>query len=83
MSETNKKISGGEQDGKRTNSTIGPNKNVTLAYIGGSITQGGWVHCNPLIILDEEESELHTVRIQMKKGDEDRKFTILGFGIIM
>ncbi|MCI7792311.1 MAG: SGNH/GDSL hydrolase family protein, partial [Lachnospiraceae bacterium] len=43
----------------------------------------GWVHCNPVIILDEETSKLHTVRIQMSQGDEDKKFTILGFGIIM
>lgn len=40
----------------------------------------GWVHCNPVIILDEETENSHTIRIQMSQGDENKQFTILGFG---
>lgn len=42
--------------------------------------QNGWTHCNPLIIIDEKETGLHHVRIQMASGDENKKATILGFG---
>lgn len=43
----------------------------------------GWVHCNPVIVFSEETAHRHMVRIQMSRGDEQKKFTILGFGIIM
>lgn len=42
----------------------------------------GWVHCNPVIILQEETSKVHKIRIQMASGDADKKFTILGFGYV-
>ena len=42
----------------------------------------GWVHCNPVIILQEETSKVHKIRIQMAQGDENKKFTILGFGYV-
>ena len=42
----------------------------------------GWVHCNPVIILQEETSKVHKIRIQMASGDENKKFTILGFGYV-
>lgn len=42
----------------------------------------GWVHCNPVIILQEETSKVHKIRIQMVSGDENKKFTILGFGYV-
>lgn len=41
----------------------------------------GWDHCNPQIILDETESKEHRVRIVMHAGDEEKRFTILGFGV--
>lgn len=41
----------------------------------------GWSHCNPQIIIDEKESAEHEVVFRMKKGDEGKKFTILGFGV--
>lgn len=41
----------------------------------------GWDHCNPQIILDETESKEHQVRIVMHPGDEEKRFTILGFGV--
>lgn len=44
--------------------------------------QNGWTHCNPLIILDENETKTHQVRIQMAAGDEGKKSTILGFGYV-
>ena len=42
----------------------------------------GWVHCNPVIVLQEETSKVHKIRIQMASGDENKKFTILGFGYV-
>lgn len=41
----------------------------------------GWDHCNPQIILDETESKEHRVRIVMHPGDEEKRFTVLGFGV--
>ncbi len=41
-----------------------------------------WIHCNPVIILNEKESARHEVQVRMKHGMEDKKFTILGFGIV-
>lgn len=40
----------------------------------------GWAHCNPQILIDEKESAEHEVLFRMKSGDEEKKFTILGFG---
>ena len=42
----------------------------------------GWTHCNPLIILNGAEVGLHEVEVKMAKGFEDKKFTILGFGVV-
>ena len=42
----------------------------------------GWAHCNPQIILRTDEPASHKVRIQMQDGDENKHFTILGFGIV-
>ncbi len=42
----------------------------------------GWNHCNPLIILNEEQTKEHFVQIYMETGHEDRYFTILGFGVV-
>lgn len=42
----------------------------------------GWTHCNPVILLEEKESGWHQVRIQMTPGEEEKKFTILGFGYV-
>lgn len=40
-----------------------------------------WTHCNAAILINERESALHKVKIAMKEGHENRKFTILGFGV--
>lgn len=42
----------------------------------------GWVHCNPVILFTEDEAEERMVRIQMAEGEEDKSFTILGFGYV-
>ncbi|MDE7247890.1 MAG: SGNH/GDSL hydrolase family protein [Lachnospiraceae bacterium] len=42
----------------------------------------GWIHCNPVILIQEKESKKHRVRIQMAAGDEKKEFTILGFGYV-
>lgn len=42
----------------------------------------GWIHCNPVILIQEEESKKHVIRIQMAEGDERKEFTILGFGYV-
>ena len=42
----------------------------------------GWAHCNPQIIFRGDESGVHKVSVKMHEGDEDKNFTILGFGIV-
>ncbi|SCY39181.1 SGNH/GDSL hydrolase family protein [Butyrivibrio sp. INlla14] len=42
----------------------------------------GWTHCNAVILFNEKESASHIVEICMAKGHEDKKFTILGFGVV-
>lgn len=39
-----------------------------------------WTHCNAVILYNEQESKEHQVEIKMSSGDEDKCFTILGFG---
>ncbi len=42
----------------------------------------GWVHCHAVLVFNETSSSEHTVSVRMQKGDENRKFTILGFGAV-
>ncbi len=42
----------------------------------------GWVHCHAKLVFNDQESEDHTIRIRMTSGDEDKKFTVLGFGAV-
>ena len=42
----------------------------------------GWTHSTPQILFNEKESTLHQVEIRMAPGDEGKKLTILGFGIV-
>ncbi|MDE6607340.1 MAG: SGNH/GDSL hydrolase family protein, partial [Lachnospiraceae bacterium] len=42
----------------------------------------GWVHVNPVILIREKESSMHVVRISMAEGEEEKNFTILGFGYV-
>lgn len=41
----------------------------------------GWDRCNPQIILNEKEKKEHRIRIVMHPGDEEKRFTIFGFGV--
>lgn len=42
----------------------------------------GWTHCNALICFRGREKKEHHVEISMKPGDEEKWFTILGFGYV-
>lgn len=42
----------------------------------------GWIHCNPLICFRAAERKQYHVEICMAQGDEDKEFTILGFGYV-
>lgn len=39
----------------------------------------GWTHCHAVVVYRGKEAAAHTVKIRMAAGDEDKKFTILGF----
>lgn len=42
----------------------------------------GWTHCNPVICLRQAESRRHQVEIRMAEGEQEKEFTILGFGYV-
>ena len=42
-----------------------------------------WTHCNPVILYQEEEAKEHEIEIKMAPGEEDKCFTILGFGYVL
>lgn len=42
----------------------------------------GWTHCNPVICFRGGERRKYHVEISMAAGDEDKEFTILGFGYV-
>lgn len=42
----------------------------------------GWIHCNPVILIQEREVKKHVVQIRMAAGQEEKEFTILGFGYV-
>lgn len=42
----------------------------------------GWTHCNPLICFRGREKKRYHIEIAMQPGDEDKEFTILGFGLV-
>lgn len=39
----------------------------------------GWNHCHAIILIDDDAVKERKVSIKMHKGDENKKFTILGF----
>lgn len=41
-----------------------------------------WCHCNPLIVIDENVTGKHHVKVVVDKDDVRNKFTILGFGLV-
>jgi hypothetical protein len=42
----------------------------------------GWTHCNALICFENMNKGSHHIVVEMEKGDEDKEFTILGFGYL-
>ncbi|MBO4750984.1 MAG: SGNH/GDSL hydrolase family protein [Lachnospiraceae bacterium] len=42
----------------------------------------GWTHCTPLIACRGDKTEEHSIEVSMIPGDEDKKMTILGFGVV-
>lgn len=42
----------------------------------------GWTHCRAVILFEEKETGLHEIEIRMAEGEEHKKSTILGFGIV-
>ena len=42
----------------------------------------GWTHCNALILFRGRERKEHHVELCMHPGDEEKQFTILGFGYV-
>lgn len=42
----------------------------------------GWIHCNPVILIQEKETGRHVIQIRMAAGGEEKEFTILGFGYV-
>ncbi|MCR5770365.1 MAG: SGNH/GDSL hydrolase family protein [Butyrivibrio sp.] len=64
-----------------------PNEGIADIYVDGEYVRSinpldnGWVHCNPLIILNDTECKKRKVEVRMAKGSENKSFTILGFGV--
>lgn len=42
----------------------------------------GWTHCNPVICFRGKERKSYHVEVRMQPGDEEKDFTILGFGYV-
>lgn len=45
--------------------------------------EAGWTHCNTTVLFNRRESRLHRVEIRMDPMDQDKVFTILGFGYVL
>ncbi|MBD7969459.1 SGNH/GDSL hydrolase family protein [Paenibacillus gallinarum] len=41
-----------------------------------------WTHCNAILLYDEQDTDEHTVEIRMEDKQENKRFTILGFGYV-
>lgn len=65
-----------------------PEVGIAEVYVDGELVLTvdphivGWQHCNPLICFRDREEKSYHVEVKMKKGDEDKKFTILGWGYV-
>lgn len=58
-------------------------------YVDGSFVRNlnplavGWLHCNTAVVISgEDAAREHEIRIRMHEGEEDKYFTILGFGVV-
>lgn len=43
----------------------------------------GWTHCNAQVIIRSKAGTSHDVVVKMHSGDEEKKFTVLGFGVVL
>ena len=65
-----------------------PEVGIAEVYVDGELVLTvdphivGWQHCNSLICFRDREEKSYHVEVKMKKGDEDKKFTILGWGYV-
>ena len=44
--------------------------------------EAGWTHCHTALLFNRQETAPHRVEITMAPGEEDKTFTILGFGVV-
>lgn len=65
-----------------------PNAGCAQVFVDGEAVLladpkiNGWIHCNPLICFQNRERRTWRVEVRMQPGDENKEFTILGFGIV-
>ena len=45
--------------------------------------EAGWTHCHAALLFQNEERKYHRIEILMDSEDEDKTFTILGFGYVL
>ena len=45
-------------------------------------TEAGWTHCHTTVLFNKQSTARHRVEITMAPGDEEKTFTILGFGVV-
>lgn len=64
-----------------------PAVGIAEVYVDGEKTKTidphevGWTHANAYIVYEGTENVKHHVEVKMREGDEDKMFTILGFGV--
>lgn len=44
--------------------------------------EAGWTHCHTTVLFNRQERMTHKIEISMCPGDEDKCFTVLGFGYV-
>ena len=44
--------------------------------------EAGWTHCHTTVLFNKQTPARHRVEIAMTPGDEEKVFTILGFGVV-
>ena len=65
-----------------------PNAGCAQVFVDGEMVLSadpkinGWTHCNPLICFQGRERRTWRVEVRMQPGDEEKEFTILGFGVV-
>ncbi|MBQ7955637.1 MAG: SGNH/GDSL hydrolase family protein [Lachnospiraceae bacterium] len=65
-----------------------PNVGCAQVFVDGEMVLfanpkiNGWTHCNPAICFRGREKKSYHVEVKMQPGDEDKNFTILGFGYV-